>query len=530
MPDYLCPTNIVSNGDCRNYHADISPWLDEQIWGHRIWDNQTPWLLFLEFLIVAEACFREGRLFDERGVYFPLEFRPYRRLYLRNILFNNQFVDEYATRIDTQHNDSAIWQEWIQQMNREAQGDIIRNFSYLKDRFSSFRDFATVVRILRSTAVEGERNRRWSSRFVFPFGPHGLYEDLNVSRHSVSREFINFGRSGELLYLMLCRSKAVEQLRKHFVSFFDESRPVNKLLKRLQPDRDEDLQRRGQSYLPYITHHCFDIIGEDWKSILDLNLPEFDAYQYLVNLSAFHVMLYQLHTAAWFIPNRDKVYFVCELIAPQKTLVRELSISNFQQNNILSMEAIDAYILRISKSPEWLRAVEGSTESEAFRLCREMLQNQVWWPPSRSDDSNAYLGGPIAEHLLQQLKDMARKRHRQHAGNVHRAYGGAIGLISRRGTNRLRYAPNDVFLKTLVVTNVNKPKDFFMFLADLYNRYGLVFGEREASLAISAEKFDQKVFQANTERLERRLSSMGMLRRLSDACAYVVNPFVKEDQ
>ena len=31
-------------------YNDISPWIDEQIWGHRLWDGQTPWLLFLEFL------------------------------------------------------------------------------------------------------------------------------------------------------------------------------------------------------------------------------------------------------------------------------------------------------------------------------------------------------------------------------------------------------------------------------------------------------------------------------------------------
>jgi len=36
-------------------HPNISPWLDEQIWGHRLLHPQTPWLLFLVFLSVAEA-------------------------------------------------------------------------------------------------------------------------------------------------------------------------------------------------------------------------------------------------------------------------------------------------------------------------------------------------------------------------------------------------------------------------------------------------------------------------------------------
>ena len=529
MTEYLHSENIVPNSHCRSDH-DISPWLEEQIWGHRIWDNQSPWLLFLEFLTIAEACLRENRLFDEGDDYYPLRFRPHQRLYLRNILFNNQFVNEFVDQIDAQHNDSATWKAWTQRMNIEAQGDVDRNFSYLKDKFSSFRDFETIVRTLRGTVVEGDRNRRWSSRFVFPFGTEGLYEDLNVRGSNVSREYINFGRTGELLYLMLCRSKSAEVLHAPVKSLFEDNY-LNRLLKRLQPDKDDDLGRRGHSYLPYIKHQCFDFLGEDWNNIFSLKLPGFDAYQYLVELSAFHMMLYQLNTATWFISNsRNKVHFVCEVIAPKKTLVRELSIFNYQQNNVLTTQAVNAYISRIEESDDWQTTIEGSTGADTFIKCQEILQDKFWWPPSETGGSNKYEGPPDPTALLKQLKEIAQRKHQQHARNVHRTYGGAIGLISRRGTNRFRYAPSDTLLKTLVVANVEKHKEFKKFLADLYDRYGLVFGEQEASDALPSERFDQKVFQANTERLERRLSCMGMLRRLSDACAYVINPFTREEQ
>ena len=525
MSEYLHSSNIVPNSHCRSDHPNISPWLDEQIWGHRIWDNQSPWLLFLEFLTVAEACLRENKLFDEGSRHYPLQFQPYQRLYLRNILFNNEFIGP----IDRQHNNFGDWDAWIEQMNTKAQGIPIRDFSYLKDKFSSFRDFATIVKMLQSTAVEGNRNRRWSSRFVFPFGPDGLYEDLNVKGSSVSREYINFGRTGELLYLMLSRSKSAKVLRAPMESLFHNN-VLNQLLKSLQPNENDNLQRRGHSYLPYIEHQCFDSLGEDWKSIFDLNLPEFDAYQYLIELCAFHVMLYQLNTATWFIPDSCKVYFICEVIAPKKTLVRELSINNYQQNNFLTTQAVEAYISRISKSDNWLAAIEDSTVADAFIKCKEILQNELWWPASQSNGSDRYDGPSNATALLKELKKAAQKKHRQHAGNVHRIYGTTIGLISRRGTNRLRYAPSDTFLKTLVVANVKRRNEFSKFLTDLYDRYGLVFGEQEASKVLTTAEFDQKVFQSNTERLEQRLSSMGMLRRFSDACAYVINPFSKEEQ
>ena len=67
------------------------------------------------------------------------------------------------------------------------------------------------------------------------------------------------------------------------------------------------------------------------------------------------------------------------------------------------------------------------------------------------------------------------------------------------------------------------------FLSRLFSRYGLVFGEREAEQVLDSEEFDKKAFQANAERLEQRLGSLGMLRRLSDACAYVQNPYVRAE-
>jgi hypothetical protein len=72
---------------------------------------------------------------------------------------------------------------------------------------------------------------------------------------------------------------------------------------------------------------------------------------------------------------------------------------------------------------------------------------------------------------------------------------------------------------------VTKRTEFNAFLGQLYDRYGLVFGEKEAESALTAQEIDKKPFQANSRRLEQRLSSLGLLKRLSDACAYVENPY-----
>src|SRR3954454_1136478 len=117
----------------REDYRDNSMWVDEQMWGHRLWDSQSPWLLFLEFLNVAEAAHRNGQLLQNGN--HPLLFKPYKRLHLRNILFNNEVLTQMAER----HPDSdSAWNAWLEWMSVNAKGIVPRDFSYLKGRFHSF--------------------------------------------------------------------------------------------------------------------------------------------------------------------------------------------------------------------------------------------------------------------------------------------------------------------------------------------------------------------------------------------------------
>jgi S-DNA-T family DNA segregation ATPase FtsK/SpoIIIE len=222
-------------------------------------------------------------------------------------------------------------------------------------------------------------------------------------------------------------------------------------------------------------------------------------------LGSLHVLLYQLNVATEWAGG--SVSFICEVVAPKKTLVRELSALNYQENNILPLRAVETYIAKIPESPEWQGAL---TQSGAFSLCKEILERRVRWPRDAED----YEGCSDPGALFAELKREAIARHRQHVANIQRNYGRDVGLVSKRGTNRLRYAPTDTLLKTLVLANVAGRVEFKDFLATLFSRYGLVFGEREAEQVLSKEDFDKKAFQANAARLEQRLSSLGMLRRL----------------
>ncbi len=516
--------NAVSRPE-RDHHRLLPMWTEEQIWGHRIYP-QSPWLVFLEFLTVAEACDRNDQLLQvptQANDFYPLTFYPHKRMHLRNILWNNEGIQRLAREVAD--NDTA-WEMWLASIKERAQGVSSRDFGYLRTRFESFHRFASLVDMLLDSAVESQDNKRWTSRFVFPFGPNAIYEDIAITATGgFERQYINFGRTGELLYMMLCRSQSATLLRPHMARMLGGDNPWNSLLGLLQPEipDPEDLSSRGRSYLPYKTHLCFDDLGRDWLALFDLGLPGFDGIEHLVTLGALHIMLYQMRVAAQWNALQDgeerKISFICEVVAPKKTFVREQSVLNYQENAVLTTKAVSTYIDQIEKSEAWRQAVhESASTDEIIMRCRHILGPEVWW-----GDKDDYDGRDPAA-MMQELREAAARRHRAQAAEIHHRYSRDIGLVSRKGTTKFRYAPNDPLLRTLLFANVSRRMELQEFLHQLFERYGLVFGPREAERVLPAQDFDPKPFAANAARLEQRLGSLGLLRRLSDGCAYVVNP------
>lgn len=492
-------------------------WLEEQFWGHRLWDAQSPWLTFLEFIGVAHSAHGEGHLFDFAQSQYRSSYTALSRLHLRNILFLNE---QMIARVADTHGDSeTAWSRWLDWMEQNAKGlePSRRKFGYLRTRFESFHDFAILIRALRSCVVEGDTNKRWSSRFIFPFGPAAMFEDLAIKDEGFSREYINFGRSGELLYLMLARSARRAELAAALPRVLQAQNKWNHLVERLQPEPTSPVSTRGGAFLPYDQHPVFELLAEDWLALLKLRLPGFDVVPYLVTSGTFGLLLYQLHTSAHLIGGPVVRPIICEVVAPKKGLVRELSMECFEENSLLSMEAMNHLVNRVTTDARW---DQGAGPVEKLSNRRAVIADMYRW-----SDKDSPVSDP--DDLIKEFRSAARNRHQRHFGQVHRTFGRGIGLVSRRGTNRFRYAPTDHFLKFLVLACVIKRVEFGEFLDMLYRRYGLVFGEREAHIAKAGEAIDKKPFQQNALRLEQRLSSLGLLKRLSDACAYVENPFAE---
>src|SRR3546814_6096734 len=94
--------------------------------------------------------------------------------------------------------DEKKWRQWFERFDQNAtgNGDRIDDMTYLRHSFVNFDDFAKAVELLRSSSFEALSNKRWCSKFVFPFGPDALYEDLTLdSKGKVSNERRFFARS-----------------------------------------------------------------------------------------------------------------------------------------------------------------------------------------------------------------------------------------------------------------------------------------------------------------------------------------------
>jgi hypothetical protein len=494
-------------------------WIDEAIWGHRLHDEQSPWLTLLEFLGIFNAARADNQALKESRLN-TLAYRPQTQLHLRNILFNNPHI---ASVLAEARSEDAMWEEWTELMKANAGGITGADFKYVRQNFESFSDFAAITGFLQSSAIEGNSNKRWTSKFVFPFGGSALYEDVSVSASggvTTDRRF--FGRTGEVLYLMLARSRHAPELAKLLTErLFEHRGPYDALAKALQGTPQLALNERAGSYLPVTAHRLFDQMAEDWISVLQLDMPAYDALPHIVAITGLHLVLYQLSRARQVLGGGE-VKLVCEIIAPRKTLVREISANSYQLNNTLPQQAMEAFILDVKSRPEWQAALGTDQPVEAAAA---VLDRQFDWPDV--EDRGEAWGSP--EELLNELVRRANIRHKQHVARVHGTWLRQIGLASRRASRRTRYAPTDRLLKSLVVTMVNRRLEFREFLAELDTRYGLVIGERQARDYIARGEADQEDFSDNAHRLEERLRSLGLLERLSDSCAYVINPYSRAE-
>ncbi|MBF9263457.1 hypothetical protein [Paracidovorax cattleyae] len=508
----------------RPYIKSVDFCVDENIWGHRLYDEQVPHLTVLEFLGVLGSNL-DKPLRPHEGPDGAVKFKPQRQMRLRGLLFNNPYVEAIA---ESRLPDEEKWRQWFDKFDQGKTGnaDSKEDVAYLRQSFASFDDFAKAIELLRSSSFEDRSNKRWSSKFVFPFGPDALFEDLKIdAKGGMSNDRRFFARSGELLYLMLTRAKKGAELGDILAKrLFDRSAPMNRLTRALQGDPQLPEDPRTSGYLPEVSNPRFDFICEDWLAILSRDMPVYDALEHLIAITGLHMLLYFIERAKRVAGNDEPVEFVCEIVSKDGRKVRALSSDSYLQNQGCPEKAVRAHIESIRREKAWIDADSAEfPDAERVKLLREAFQ----WPPADDKDKEG-LASRKPDDLIDRLVKDALTRHSQHVGKIHASWSRAIGLSSRRLSRRYRYAPNDRLLKSVVIALVGERMQFDEFLAAAKSRYGLVIGEVEGARLMDTKAIDESELTENRDNLEARLVGLGLVRRLSDSCSFVENPFASE--
>jgi hypothetical protein len=515
---------MISSANIEPYYgskASNDAWIAEAIWGHRL-ERQPFSALLLEFLGMAEGMYREGKLFAETRPGENPEYAANRSLQLRNLLFNNPRMEEILR--NAQGSDEDGWRQWLQVMNENAAlGDhLAADFSYLRKRFDTFTELVGVIRLLRRITVDQGSERGWTTQFVFPIGPAALYEAILVKGEGFELTRRVFTRTGEMAYLMLSRASAPlrDKIRDRLSPSFDPSTSRNRLVMRLLSDSEPDRgSRKGGTYLPYITHPAFDRMAEDVAAVLALNLPDQDAFQFLGPLLGFHLYLYGIETANNWSGSTGLPAIVCEILAPRIDLVRRAASESYLSNDGLGSRAVKKFLdLKVFSDPELEnRLSDPLIDDQAKKdYLMEHLANTVSLKkPLEAHDHNK---------LVEKVYSFAQQLYHKGTADGLTSLATGCGLASRRGTNRLRYAPTDELLRALVLANVSSPMEESAFLRHLHSRYRLVIGQVEAKQDVLPIRFDDSDFKKNRDRFSQHLIGMGLAQRMSDACIYILNP------
>lgn len=477
----------------------------EHVWGHRFRPEQTPMLLLFELMCIVESQYQAKQHEFIQNIFSPendiLYFRHRRNFKLRILLYQNEILE-------TIHRSTALDKEkWQRQFDflMGLEGD---NFSFkdadidhIRNNFKSFDSFYNVIKILGSLTFDPLSNKRWSSKFIYPINREYIWCDYNNVDNSEDRRF--FSRGGELVYLMLCR--APEELRLELERLFtewleDKDDSYSTLAKSLAIGEKryplEEANRKNLGYLPPHEMECFTTFAEDIVRTLNLNLEKLDKIKIMSDLVGFHTGNYiysvgEIYTNMSDNGSPKSPTYIAEVLTKTSNSIRKASIQSIStQRNRLKRSLTNSI-------PDLFEQYAFDIEEESDR--KVFLDEQ-------SGEAEDYLGKNILgyPHIC--------FRH--------------IGFVSRKNTRSFRYVVTEDFLHSLVITLLGSEKrlEFRKFMKALRERYNIFIDQSPFE--------DSEILQSDLNRNAKNLSvllyQMGMLRHLSDACSYVVNPYLED--
>lgn len=513
--------------------------IERSIWGHRLYDEQTGLMTFLEFLCVLASLPFEQQNADRSITEETLKLQEYKipkRTVLRTLVFNNPYIDEiYASHEDP-------WEQWFESFSTDSQNELFdlngackslelkTLLQHLFDdggsltKHQSFERFAGVIRMLRFAGINVESEKRWTSRFVFPWGRHCLFSDLNY-KGKTDRRF--FARNGELAFLLLSFAERREVLAELIRDkLLDSGHVLDRLCQALQTDLEYIRVPRAAT-LPTefgdVEIRRANILCEDLIRLFELPIPTPDIVAFAARAMTLNLFVYFMECSYKTLARSgadmpsDRNVYLCEVIQKESSDIRRISKALYARHTKQSTDAAVAYFKLIQSQAVPVIASDDDVEEGTASA------------PVRDAESDTDYGDDDASSGVIGTPEEARAAHNKHWASIHRVLSKDCGLGSKLNTNAYRYAPSDELLETLVAAMLPGKRMLLNdFLRLAYDRYGLIFGEAEFNAANIKDReleLDSAELQKNRRRLQNRIDGLGLLVSLSDGSEYVLNPY-----
>lgn len=511
-------------------------WIQEAIYGHRISGSQAACYVLLEALNLCAAR-PLGEVTPAGTAHEDLTWQVPTQKKLRYLLF----VDTAMERIAASNiRPDERWREWQAAASRAyapgsgsdpgkidpADGP----FAYLDAPFAGdFDDLVRALRIARSMEIDRQSTRAHFARFLAVTGPDLTLYDFAGSkgdRYETKHGF--FARGGELVYLMLLRSGLAagvgEELRARL---FDRDDAMNRLVVALSdPAEDHPDGERYEpktmsiGYLPVAAHPAYARMGEDWRALLRVpKLPKEHLFDPLMRMTGLNMMRYFAERSAETDGHGHIEPFPLDMTDGARRPLSRHCRDALLRHQRAADDAVRAHVDgALAGHGGWQAALASGNVEGARDAISDLFSHHpkggTSLSPTRQKDSL------VAEALGRSHNNVARYIPR---------IGKDIGLVTARPVTGTWLAPTDAMLRALVLANVSGSEELGDFAARLHRRYGIVIGPAQARAEYDDLPLDAAHFEANFAAFEARMTALGLTRRLSDDCAFVLNPFGETD-
>lgn len=513
--------------DIVNFSSKIS----ERIWGHRFVADQRGPEYVLEFLNVLA------------GTEYSFEQSHYYRKKQENL---RKFIFE-GSKEGSKRDKAKLDVVFQEALKNKIQEDKI------KDIQSFFRNLE--VPLVNNSGQLADRS--WFAKSLYPLHESLLFFELRVKNGDVSYERNFYARGGELYFLMIKGgTKNYPERRKYieerFKELLNENKSIYKFVSELAEifeEKDEYIVTRkefalvstegskGNPVLPVKECPLYENFSEELERILKLNIDIYEMFKFLTSLISFQLLQYMLYRASG---NQKQEFFVDCLETEEKPILK-LSTESFLSNENLIKEKFDKEFNEFyskflsenysernlefwaenqtTKDHPLLRMLGLSKLSEARK---KQILTVVKSCKNRED---------LNSRLYPVVKDMVSDQLKKSKLNIIRTLAKDGGVGGFRAGTKYRYHFSDVFLQTLVYSNLEPKKqmEFRKFLELLNDKYGIVIGDRQAinSKIYERSGLNIKYFKTNESSLRVKLKQNGLLIEYSDATAMIINPYHK---